>query len=62
MEGLFSIKSDVFAFGVLLLEILSGRKNTGFRNSYCLSLLGYVGLLVFLLLFLNKISLCDCAL
>ncbi|KAK1375205.1 Receptor-like serine/threonine-protein kinase [Heracleum sosnowskyi] len=41
MEGLFSIKSDVFAFGVLLLEILSGKKSTGFRNSDCLSLLGY---------------------
>ncbi|KAL8112918.1 hypothetical protein AgCh_020288 [Apium graveolens] len=41
MEGLFSIKSDVFAFGVLLLEILSGKKNTGFRHSDCLSLLGY---------------------
>ncbi|WOH16594.1 hypothetical protein DCAR_0936152 [Daucus carota subsp. sativus] len=41
MEGLFSIKSDVFAFGVLLLEIISGKKNTGFRNSDCLSLLGH---------------------
>ncbi|KAK1375204.1 G-type lectin S-receptor-like serine/threonine-protein kinase [Heracleum sosnowskyi] len=41
MEGLFSIKSDVFAFGVLLLEILSGKKNTGFRHSDCLSLVGY---------------------
>ncbi|KAL8112915.1 hypothetical protein AgCh_020286 [Apium graveolens] len=41
MEGLFSVKSDVFAFGVLLLEILSGKKNTGFRDSDCLSLLGY---------------------
>ena len=29
MEGLFSIKSDVFSFGVLLLEILSDKKNTG---------------------------------
>ena len=48
MEGLFSIKSDVFAFGVLLLEIISGKKNTGFRNSDCLSLLGHVGLLLFL--------------
>ncbi|XP_047973791.1 G-type lectin S-receptor-like serine/threonine-protein kinase RKS1 isoform X2 [Salvia hispanica] len=29
MEGLFSVKSDVFAFGVLMLEIISGKKNTG---------------------------------
>ncbi|KAI9111474.1 hypothetical protein K1719_017164 [Acacia pycnantha] len=27
--GLFSVKSDVFSFGVLLLEILSGMKNRG---------------------------------
>ncbi|XLR34528.1 hypothetical protein S83_062428 [Arachis hypogaea] len=25
--GLFSIKSDIFSFGVLILEIVSGRKN-----------------------------------
>ncbi|KAH9782630.1 retrovirus-related pol polyprotein from transposon RE1 [Citrus sinensis] len=30
MEGLFSVKSDVFSFGVLLLEIISGRKDTRF--------------------------------
>ncbi|KAL5131284.1 Receptor-like serine/threonine-protein kinase SD1-8 [Glycine soja] len=27
-DGLFSIKSDVFSFGVLLLEIVSGKKNS----------------------------------
>ncbi|XP_050153904.1 cysteine-rich receptor-like protein kinase 25 [Malus sylvestris] len=27
MEGLYSIKFDVFSFGVLLLEIITGRKN-----------------------------------
>ncbi|XP_039169534.1 cysteine-rich receptor-like protein kinase 10 [Eucalyptus grandis] len=31
MEGLFSVKSDVFSFGVLLLEIVSGHKNNGFH-------------------------------
>ncbi|KAF8029071.1 hypothetical protein BT93_E1674 [Corymbia citriodora subsp. variegata] len=31
MEGLFSVKSDVFSFGVLLLEMISGRKNNGFH-------------------------------
>ncbi|GLU23238.1 hypothetical protein SLE2022_392610 [Rubroshorea leprosula] len=33
MEGLFSVKSDVFSFGVLLLEIISGKKNKGFHLS-----------------------------
>ncbi|KAG6695140.1 hypothetical protein I3843_09G082800 [Carya illinoinensis] len=30
MEGLFSVKSDVFSFGVILLEIISGKKNSSF--------------------------------
>lgn len=42
LEGLFSIKSDVFSFGVLLLEILSGKKNTGFYHTGSLNLLGHV--------------------
>lgn len=43
MSGLFSVKSDVFSFGVLLLEIISGRKNIGFYLSeHGLSLLNYV--------------------
>ncbi|XP_022151973.1 cysteine-rich receptor-like protein kinase 26 isoform X2 [Momordica charantia] len=32
IQGQFSVKSDVFSFGVLVLEILSGRKNTRFRT------------------------------
>lgn len=42
MEGLFSVKSDVFSFGVLLLEILSGKKNIGFYESDSINLIGYV--------------------
>ncbi|XP_024970270.1 G-type lectin S-receptor-like serine/threonine-protein kinase At4g27290 isoform X2 [Cynara cardunculus var. scolymus] len=30
VHGLFSVKSDVFSFGVLVLEIVSGKKNRGF--------------------------------
>ncbi|KAI5571681.1 hypothetical protein BDE02_11G110000 [Populus trichocarpa] len=32
IDGLFSVKSDVFSFGVLVLEIVSGRKNRGFNH------------------------------
>ncbi|XP_065878906.1 G-type lectin S-receptor-like serine/threonine-protein kinase At1g11330 [Euphorbia lathyris] len=42
MEGRFSEKSDVFSLGVLLLEIVSGRRNTSFyENDEALSLLGF---------------------
>ncbi|KAK3000458.1 hypothetical protein RJ639_021059, partial [Escallonia herrerae] len=33
LDGLFSIKSDVFSFGVLLLEVISGKKNIGFFHN-----------------------------
>ncbi|KAL0012572.1 hypothetical protein SO802_007680 [Lithocarpus litseifolius] len=32
IDGLFSLKSDVFSFGVLVLEIVSGKKNRGFYH------------------------------
>ncbi|WCJ42975.1 G-type lectin S-receptor-like serine/threonine-protein kinase At1g11330 [Euphorbia peplus] len=42
MKGRFSEKSDVFSLGVLLLEIVSGRKNTSFHdNDEASSLLGF---------------------
>ncbi|XP_044473372.1 receptor-like serine/threonine-protein kinase SD1-8 isoform X2 [Mangifera indica] len=41
-EGLFSAKSDVFSFGILLLEILSGVRNRGFYHpENGLNLTGY---------------------
>ncbi|XP_028806165.1 cysteine-rich receptor-like protein kinase 15 [Neltuma alba] len=30
MRGLFSAKSDIFSFGVILLEIISGKRSSGF--------------------------------
>ncbi|XP_009788892.1 G-type lectin S-receptor-like serine/threonine-protein kinase At4g03230 isoform X1 [Nicotiana sylvestris] len=40
LEGLFSIKSDVFAFGVVVLEIISGKRNMEFFED--VNLTGYV--------------------
>ncbi|KAK7262702.1 hypothetical protein RJT34_30278 [Clitoria ternatea] len=42
VHGSFSIKSDVFGFGVIILEIISGRKNRGFCDpQHHLNLLGH---------------------
>ncbi|CAN6457836.1 unnamed protein product [Victoria cruziana] len=42
MEGRYSTKSDVFSFGVIVLEIVSGLRMTSFRNEeYSLNLLGH---------------------
>lgn len=32
-DGVFSDKSDVFSFGVLLLDLLSGKRSYKFMNS-----------------------------
>ncbi|XP_028797564.1 G-type lectin S-receptor-like serine/threonine-protein kinase SD1-1 [Neltuma alba] len=42
VHGHFSIKSDVFSFGVIVLEIISGKKNREFSDlENFLNLLGY---------------------
>lgn len=46
IDGKFSMKSDIFSFGVILLEIISGRKNRGFHHpDHDHSLLGHVRIL-----------------
>jgi serine/threonine protein kinase len=47
MFGQFSTKSDVFSFGVLTLEIVSGQKITSFRDTENTEyLLSYVCILI----------------
>ncbi|XP_048132924.1 cysteine-rich receptor-like protein kinase 15 [Rhodamnia argentea] len=42
MGGLFSVKSDVFSFGVILLEIISGKRNSRFYlTGHAQTLLAY---------------------
>jgi len=41
-KGQFSVKSDVFSFGVLVLEIVSGQKNHGVRHENGEDLLSFV--------------------
>ncbi|XP_057790572.1 G-type lectin S-receptor-like serine/threonine-protein kinase At4g27290 isoform X1 [Salvia miltiorrhiza] len=46
MDGKFSVKSDIFSLGVVLLEIISGKKNRGYGESdHYLNLLGHAWLL-----------------
>ncbi|XP_031260492.1 putative receptor-like protein kinase At4g00960 [Pistacia vera] len=43
MNGIVSIKIDVFSFGVLVLEIVSGKKSNGcYHTERLLNLIGYV--------------------
>ena len=45
MRGQFSVKSDVFSFGVLVLEIVSGKKNTDLNQwNQADDLLSYVSI------------------
>ncbi|CAL9164725.1 unnamed protein product [Musa hybrid cultivar] len=42
MEGLFSVRSDVYSFGILVLEILTARRNSSFhRMENAVNIVGY---------------------
>ncbi|KAL8248359.1 hypothetical protein R6Q59_005227 [Mikania micrantha] len=42
LNGLFSVKSDVFSFGVVVLEIISGKRNMGYyHNKEAFNLISY---------------------
>ena len=48
MHGQFSAKSDVFSFGVIMLEIISGQKINSFRKGENIEdLLSYVSIIIF---------------
>ncbi|XP_074589928.1 G-type lectin S-receptor-like serine/threonine-protein kinase At4g27290 [Curcuma longa] len=43
MNGIFSVKSDVFSFGVLMLEIITGKQNNGaYQSIHHQNLLGEI--------------------
>ena len=43
VDGKFSVKSDVFSFGVLMIEIVSGKKNNRYHHPvHYRNLLGHV--------------------
>ncbi|CAN1154336.1 G-type lectin S-receptor-like serine/threonine-protein kinase At4g27290 [Linum perenne] len=42
VDGIYSVKSDIYSYGVLVLEIISGKRNRGFQHpSHDLNLLGH---------------------
>ncbi|KAL6909784.1 hypothetical protein ACP4OV_001443 [Aristida adscensionis] len=46
MGGVFSMKSDIYSFGVIVLEIITGKRNRGFYEPELdLNLLGYAWML-----------------
>jgi len=48
MFGQFSEKSDIFSFGVMILEIITGKKNISSHESYYMpnGLMSYVSIIV----------------
>ena len=50
IRGNFSVKSDVYSFGVLVLEIVSGQKNTSFGDEENMEgLISFVSINIYML-------------
>lgn len=45
MRGQYSVKSDAFSFGVMILEIVTGRRNSSFSNQQSIDLLSLVSII-----------------
>jgi serine/threonine protein kinase len=57
--GLYSLKSDVFSFGVLVLEIVCGSRNRGFSHpDHHMNLLGHVSVKIMLLRLFISFNFC----
>ena len=56
MNGVVSIKTNVFSYGVLLLEIMNSMKNNScYHSEYPLNLIGYVSFSINSSKFIHKI-------
>ena len=57
MEGLYSTKSDVFSYGVLTLEIISGKRNNHYHvASPWLNLIGHVSKIYYHFFFFESVN------
>ena len=51
MRGYLTDKADVYSFGIVALEVVSGKSNTNYRpKQECVYLLGWVNIVFFLIL------------